>query len=147
MVIVETQGSEPHCVKPKSRSHGKSECRQRTGTPVGADRGVPGRRVAVHDFVVFEVALQVCSDKIPSPHAHAGGAGDGSESSQGCGSHRGAERLVVVHTVGLRTSLHTQASLEDAAALALVDSDEPDEGSTGRDLRANDCCPTIPLEA
>eukprot|EP00965_Chrysotila_dentata_P166012 5481426-Pleurochrysis_carterae.AAC.1 len=59
---------------------------------------------------------------------HAGGAGDGGESSQGRGPHRDAERLVVVHTVDLRTSLHTQASLEGAAALAFVDPDyEPDE--------------------
>eukprot|EP00965_Chrysotila_dentata_P005254 172443-Pleurochrysis_carterae.AAC.4 len=42
---------------------------------------------------------------------------------------------------GLGAPLHTQAGSECSTALALVDPDEPDERSTGWDLRAVDGCP------
>eukprot|EP00965_Chrysotila_dentata_P168432 5561672-Pleurochrysis_carterae.AAC.2 len=113
-----------------------------TGPAIGADGGVPGRRVAVDDLVLLEIALHVRRDKIPSPHPHAGRTGDGGEGPQGRGPHRGAERLVVVHSVDLCAPLYTQAGFEGPATLALVDPDEPDERSTGWDLQAVDGGPT-----
>eukprot|EP00965_Chrysotila_dentata_P059295 1968222-Pleurochrysis_carterae.AAC.4 len=46
---------------------------------VRAQRCVPGRRVAVDEFIALEAALQVCSDEVPPPHHfHVVGIGDGS---------------------------------------------------------------------
>eukprot|EP00965_Chrysotila_dentata_P063747 2112628-Pleurochrysis_carterae.AAC.1 len=73
--------------------------------------------MAVHDLVLLEIALQVGSDEIPTPHAHAGCAGYGGEGPQGRGPHRGAEGLVVIHAMNLSASLYAQTSFESAAAL------------------------------
>eukprot|EP00965_Chrysotila_dentata_P127188 4206532-Pleurochrysis_carterae.AAC.2 len=43
---------------------------------VGAEGGVSRRRVTVDHLVLLQITLHVNGDKIPTPHAHAGRAGD-----------------------------------------------------------------------
>eukprot|EP00965_Chrysotila_dentata_P177944 5878272-Pleurochrysis_carterae.AAC.1 len=90
------------------------------GSTVGAGRGVPGRRMAIHNLTVLELALKVSGDEIPSAHVQATRRSEGRKNPQGRGPQRGAEGLIVIDAVNLRASLDTEAGFQGAAAFAFI---------------------------
>eukprot|EP00965_Chrysotila_dentata_P103279 3408918-Pleurochrysis_carterae.AAC.1 len=63
--------------------------------------------MAIDDFVLFELSLEVGCNEIPPSHAHASRVSYGSERAERCGAHGGAKSLVEIDASHLCASLYT----------------------------------------
>eukprot|EP00965_Chrysotila_dentata_P087718 2896182-Pleurochrysis_carterae.AAC.4 len=80
--------------------------------------------MAVHNFAVIQLALQISCHKVPPTHRQPALDGERSESAEKRGQHRGAEGLLEFHARDLSTALHTKSRFQRAAALTLVHPDQ-----------------------
>eukprot|EP00965_Chrysotila_dentata_P255801 6212343-Pleurochrysis_carterae.AAC.4 len=111
------------------------------GFAVWPDSLVARRRVAVHHLAGLELTLKVGCYEVPSAHGESALGGKGGERSQRCGTHRGAEGLLVVYSGDLCAALDAEPSLEGAVALPLVDPYQAHESSPRRNVLAIDELP------
>eukprot|EP00965_Chrysotila_dentata_P169569 5597978-Pleurochrysis_carterae.AAC.2 len=98
--------------------------------------------MAINDFPVFELALQVGGNEVPPTHRQASLRSQCRQRAKRGSSHGCAKRLLEVNSRYLRASLYTEPRFKRAATLALVHPYESYERAPRRHRRAVDDLPT-----